>query len=42
MGGERAPLEPHESVSNVLKLATNANSDSSGKFYRYDGEILPW
>ena len=42
MGGKNAPLEPHESVSGVLKLAKGASPDSSGKFYRYDGEVLPW
>ncbi|CAL1698717.1 unnamed protein product [Somion occarium] len=42
MGGEKAPLEPHESVSKVLKIVADATSQSSGKFFRYDGEVLAW
>ncbi|KAK7685390.1 hypothetical protein QCA50_011253 [Cerrena zonata] len=42
MGGKDALLEPHESVSHILKLVTNATSESSGQFLRYDGKVLPW
>ncbi|TFY79841.1 hypothetical protein EWM64_g4172 [Hericium alpestre] len=42
MGGEGAVLEPHESIGGLLKLITNATPESSGKFFRYNGEVLPW
>ncbi|EKM57411.1 uncharacterized protein PHACADRAFT_251059 [Phanerochaete carnosa HHB-10118-sp] len=42
LGGEGAVLEPAESVSNVLKVLTNLKSSDSGKFFRYDGNTIPW
>ncbi|KAI0070569.1 C-factor [Panus rudis PR-1116 ss-1] len=42
MGGKDADLEPSESVAGILKLATTVTTENSGKFYRYDGEELPW
>ncbi|OCH85486.1 NAD(P)-binding protein [Obba rivulosa] len=42
MGGEKAPLEPHESVSAILKLVNSLDSSNSGKYYRYDGDELLW
>ncbi|KAI0070820.1 sniffer [Panus rudis PR-1116 ss-1] len=42
MGGDGAVLEPSESISSILKLVTNATTEQSGKFFRYDGKELPW
>ncbi|KAA1474988.1 C-factor [Dentipellis sp. KUC8613] len=42
MGGEGAMIEAQESVSHLLKLITGATQESSGKFFRYTGEVLPW
>ncbi|EMD39460.1 hypothetical protein CERSUDRAFT_80840 [Gelatoporia subvermispora B] len=42
MGGQNAPLEPHESVSEILKLITSLSLSESGKYYRYSGEELLW
>ncbi|KAI0628091.1 NAD-P-binding protein [Trametes polyzona] len=42
MSGEYGQLEPHESVSGLLKVITSATSEDSGKFYSRDGRVLKW
>ncbi|KAH8101079.1 C-factor [Cristinia sonorae] len=42
MGGDGAYLEPEFTVSNQLKLLHSITLEQSGKFFRYDGSILPW
>lgn len=42
MGGEGAMLEPFESVTNILKVLSSVTPANSGKFFRHDGNILPW
>ncbi|EPS96145.1 NAD-binding protein [Fomitopsis schrenkii] len=42
MGGPNAMMEPEESVARLIKLATTATTKSSGKFFRHDGEEIPW
>ncbi|KAH9848800.1 C-factor [Lenzites betulinus] len=42
MGGEGAMLEPEFSVSNILKVVTTLTKKDSGKFFRYNGEEIPW
>ena len=42
MGGPNAMLFPHESVEEVLKVVAGLLPSDSGKFYRYDGQVLPW
>lgn len=42
MGGEGAMLEPEESVSNIVRTVTGLKHEDSGKFFRYDGGIIPW
>ena len=42
MGGPNAMLFPHESVEGVLKTVAGLLPSDSGKFYRYDGQVLPW
>ncbi|KAI0653038.1 NAD-P-binding protein [Cubamyces menziesii] len=42
MGGKEAQLEPEESVSGILKVITSATQEDSGKYLRYNGEVIPW
>ncbi|KAH9852407.1 NAD-P-binding protein [Lenzites betulinus] len=42
IGAQDAPLEPHESISKMLKIITSATNADSGKFFRWNGEIIPW
>ncbi|KAI0786295.1 C-factor [Abortiporus biennis] len=42
MGGQGAFLEPHESVSQIIKVLTSRKQEHSGGFFRYDGETVPW
>ncbi|KAH7910500.1 hypothetical protein BJ138DRAFT_1136000 [Hygrophoropsis aurantiaca] len=42
MGGPGAILEPHQSVSGILKVIINATSANAGKFYGYMGNEIPW
>ena len=42
MGGDSAPLSTQESVSGMRKLVENFELYQSGRFYRYDGETMPW
>lgn len=35
-------LETHESVEGVLKIIMGLKASDSGKFFRYDGVVLPW
>ncbi|KAI8974766.1 hypothetical protein BD414DRAFT_497390 [Trametes punicea] len=42
MGGKNARLEPEESIRSILKIVTSATTDDSGKYLRYNGEVIPW
>lgn len=42
MGGEDAPYSAEQSVRGMRKLAESFTPNMSGKFYRFDGEIIPW
>lgn len=42
MGGEQAPLEPEESISGLIKVIEELDSDDNGRFYDYTGKELPW
>ncbi|KAI9061970.1 NAD-P-binding protein [Trametes sanguinea] len=42
MGGKEAQLEPEESVSGILKIATSVTNADSGKYLRYNGDVIPW
>ncbi|KAI0628099.1 NAD-P-binding protein [Trametes polyzona] len=42
MGGQEAQLEPQESISGILKVITSAKPEDSGKYFRYNGEHIPW
>lgn len=42
MGGPNAPLTPPESVAHLIKLIDKLTEADGGKFFNYDGSILPW
>ncbi|KAI0063866.1 NAD-P-binding protein [Artomyces pyxidatus] len=42
MGGQAALLSPKDSAAGLLEVVTSATKESSGKFFRYDGETNPW
>jgi NAD(P)-dependent dehydrogenase (short-subunit alcohol dehydrogenase family) len=42
MGGEDAPYSPEQSISSMRKLVESFTPAMSGRFYRFDGEIIPW
>jgi len=42
MGGKEAPLSPKESVTAMRKVIASVTLSDTGKFFNYDGEILPW
>lgn len=42
MGGARAPLKPEASVAALRQLIARLGPAESGRFWRYDGEEMPW
>lgn len=42
MGTQRAKLTPEESIGKMIPLIENLTKKDSGKFWYYDGTILPW
>lgn len=42
MGGKGAMIEATVSVESMLEVVENLEEKDSGKFYRYDGAIVPW
>ncbi|OAL03356.1 NAD(P)-binding protein [Phaeosphaeriaceae sp. SRC1lsM3a] len=42
MGGKGAMIEAHVSVSSMLDVVKRLKDADSGKYYRYDGGIVPW
>ncbi len=42
MGGEGASLMPPESVRGMRSLVEKFTLEDSGRFYRYDGVVMPW
>tara|TARA_B100000900_G_scaffold158549_1_gene134762 strand:- start:251 stop:958 length:708 start_codon:yes stop_codon:yes gene_type:complete len=42
MGGEKAPITPEVSVDGLRNVIDNLSIEQSGKFYRYNGESIPW
>ena len=42
MGGERAPVQPHESVEGLIGLIEMQTIERSGRFFEYTGVELPW
>ncbi|KAI9061965.1 NAD-P-binding protein [Trametes sanguinea] len=35
-------IEPEESVQGILKIASSVSLGDSGKYLRYNGEVIPW
>ena len=42
MGGDKAPLDPTESVAKVIKIISSLTPEKSGRFFSYTGEERPW
>ena len=42
MGGERAPVQPYESVEGLIGLIEMQSLERSGRFFEYTGVELPW
>ncbi|OCH85488.1 C-factor [Obba rivulosa] len=42
MGTQDAPLEVHESVAGIIKVVTSLQPEDSGRYWRYNGEEIPW
>lgn len=42
MGGDSAPLSVEESVRGMRKLVEEYKTEQCGRFFRYDGQELPW
>jgi NAD(P)-dependent dehydrogenase (short-subunit alcohol dehydrogenase family) len=42
MGGESADITPAESVAAMRKVIAGLGPDDNGKFFNYDGQLLPW
>lgn len=42
MGGQSAPLEPHESIAGMRRVIANLTAADSGKFFDYRGQEIAW
>ena len=42
MGGDRAPVEIHESVAGMRNVLASRTLENTGEFVQFDGEMLPW
>lgn len=42
MGGDGAVLEAHNSIASMVTVLHGLTERDTGKFYRYDGEFVPW
>ena len=42
MGGDRATVQPHESVKGLIELIEKQTIERSGRFFEYTGVELPW
>ena len=42
MGGEGAILEPHVSISGMLKIIHGLGEHDTAKIFQYSGEEIPW
>jgi NAD(P)-dependent dehydrogenase (short-subunit alcohol dehydrogenase family) len=42
MGGEGAVMEPEDSISGMLKVIHGLTKNDTAKFYRSNGEEVPW
>jgi len=42
MGGEAATLEAPEAMASLRGVIANLSSESSGQFWLYNGDLIPW
>lgn len=42
MGGPNAMVSAEQSVSGIRKVIGGLSADDSGKFFGYDGQVIPW
>lgn len=42
MGGPDALINPEQSVLGMQRILSNLKLSDSGKFFAYDGKIIPW
>jgi NAD(P)-dependent dehydrogenase (short-subunit alcohol dehydrogenase family) len=42
MGGTGATLEPFDSANGIIRVIEGLTMEDSGRYWRYDGEELPW
>ncbi len=42
MGGPNAPLKPADTLPGVMQVIDNLTLADTGKFYNWDGTIVPW
>lgn len=42
LGGERAPMTPEESISQLIALIDEMSRRVNGSFLDYDGRVIPW
>ena len=42
MGGKGAMVEPQVSIAGMLDVVGNLKQEDSGKFFRFDGGLVPW
>jgi len=42
MGGQHAPVTVEQSVTGQQKILDNLTLQDSGRFFNYDGKVLPW
>ena len=42
MGGSNALISATESVSGIRQVISRLTMDDSGKFFGYDGQVIPW
>ena len=41
MGGDQADISPKESAEGLLNQFLNLSMEDTGKFFNYDGKVLP-
>jgi NAD(P)-dependent dehydrogenase (short-subunit alcohol dehydrogenase family) len=42
MGGPNALIDTQTSVTGMMQVIENLNAQQSGRFFNYDGSIIPW
>lgn len=42
MGGDNAPLTPAQSVTGMRGVLAGLTAEDCGKFFHFDGRVLPW